>query len=167
MNIFGVGGTELVLIVLIMLVVAGPKRMLQWSYYAGKYLAQLRILWSQAMETVQKELDESGVDIKLPKDIPTRGDIARLASQAMKPLQEPMQEVIDEYQKEHKKVADTLNEEKQKITQSTNYARVTRVNSNGHKKLPEKTETDTPASGASNDFGTWSGLDSSTDSKEE
>ena len=36
MDILGIGGGELVLIVLVMLVVAGPKRMIQWAYIAGK-----------------------------------------------------------------------------------------------------------------------------------
>ncbi len=164
MNLFGIGGTELLLIVLIMLVVAGPKRMLQWAYVLGKYLGQLRILWSQAMDTIQKELDESGVDVKLPKDIPTRGDIARLASQAMRPLQEPMQEVMDEYETERKKVSKTLDDEKQKIQQVTHPKRFTKqsININGNKSVPEKTETD-HTSGPADDFGTWSG----TGNKEE
>ena len=41
MDILGVGGWEIVAILLIMLIVAGPKRMISWSYTLGKYVSQL------------------------------------------------------------------------------------------------------------------------------
>ena len=36
MNIFGLGGAELVVIIVIMLVVAGPTRMVSWAYIKGE-----------------------------------------------------------------------------------------------------------------------------------
>jgi Sec-independent protein translocase protein TatA len=104
MNFFGVGALEILIIFVIMLVVAGPKRMVQWAYYIGQYMSKLRGMWGELMESVQKELDEAGVDIKVPKDIPTRSDINRLANEAMKPLQAPMEKAVNEYRSELKDV---------------------------------------------------------------
>jgi sec-independent protein translocase protein TatB len=67
MNILGVGPAELIVILIIMLVVAGPKRMIEWAYQAGKYAAQLRAMFQETMDAFQKELAQSGID--MPKDL--------------------------------------------------------------------------------------------------
>ena len=72
MNILGVGAAELVAVLLIMLVFAGPKRMIHWSYVLGQHVAKFRKIWSETVDLVQKEFDDAGVDIKLPKEPPTR-----------------------------------------------------------------------------------------------
>jgi Sec-independent protein translocase protein TatA len=95
MDILGIGGWELVAIIVIMLIVAGPKRMIQWPYTLGKYVAVLRKMWSETAQMLQKEFDEAGVDIKVPKDIPTRGDINREISRALTPVTKPLQETLD------------------------------------------------------------------------
>ena len=91
MDILGVGGWEFVAIFLIMLVVAGPKRMIQWSYTLGKYVAQLRQMWAETAEMLQKEFDEAGVDVKVPKDIPTRATINQEIGRALTPITKPFQ----------------------------------------------------------------------------
>jgi len=68
MNILGVGPGELAVVFIIMLVVAGPKRMVQWAYIAGRYVAQLRAMFQQTMDAIQKEFADSGLDIR--KDLP-------------------------------------------------------------------------------------------------
>jgi len=100
MNILGVGGWEIAVIFVIALIFAGPKRMMQWAFIAGKYMGQLRVMWRNMMKTIQKEFDEAGVDIQLPKDIPTRQDVGRLAGQALAPFSEPMKQAMDEVQQE-------------------------------------------------------------------
>ena len=75
MNILGVGAAELVAVLLIMLVFAGPKRMIHWSYVLGQHVAKFRKIWSETVDLVQKEFDEAGVDIKLPKEPPTRKSV--------------------------------------------------------------------------------------------
>lgn len=67
MNVLGVGFPELVVIFIIMLVVAGPKRMIQWAYVLGQYTAQLREMWQQTVSALQKELADANID--LPKDM--------------------------------------------------------------------------------------------------
>src|SRR5262249_36107590 len=94
MDIFGVGGWEIVAIRLVMLVVAGPKRMIQWAYILGTYVAKLRVMWAETMSMVQKELDAAGVDVQLPKEPPTRQDWNKMASKALEPFTAPMESAL-------------------------------------------------------------------------
>jgi Sec-independent protein translocase protein TatA len=96
MNVLGVGGTELLIVLLIMLVIAGPKRMIHWSYVLGQHLAKFRRMWSETVDIVQKEFDEAGVGIQLPKDVPTRGSLNKQAGKLLGGVTAPMQETLDE-----------------------------------------------------------------------
>ncbi len=119
MNIFGVGGPELAVILVIMLVFAGPKRMIHWSYILGQYLAKFRTMWAQTVDLVQKEFDEAGVDIKLPKEPPTRKNINKSISDALQPITKPIQESMDEVKKDFdsvKAVSDDLKEQGSEIS---------------------------------------------------
>jgi Sec-independent protein translocase protein TatA len=77
MDIFGIGGMELVAIVLIALIVAGPRRMIRWAYVAGQYAARLKRMWGDVAVSLQREFDEAGVDVKVPTQLPTRGSLQR------------------------------------------------------------------------------------------
>ena len=96
MNVLGVGGTELLIVLLIMLVIAGPKRMIHWSYVLGQHLAKFRRMWSETVDIVQKEFDEAGVGIQLPKDVPTRGSLNKQAGKLLGGVTAPVQETLDE-----------------------------------------------------------------------
>ncbi len=119
MNFLGVGALELLAILLIMLVFAGPKRMIHWSYILGQHVAKFRKIWSETVDLVQKEFDEAGVDIKLPKEPPTRKSLNRTVTEAVKPMTQPVQDSLDEVKKDLdavKEVSDTLNNTKKKVT---------------------------------------------------
>lgn len=75
MNIFGVGPAELILILIILVSVAGPKRMIQWAYVIGKYTAQLRKMIEDAWSQVRKEFE--AVNVELPKNVPTRANLGQ------------------------------------------------------------------------------------------
>ena len=96
MNIFGIGGMELGLILIIMLLVAGPKRMIRWAYVVGTYTAKFRKMWEETVDYIQKEVDEAGLDIEVPKEIPTRATLNREIGKMMKPVTAPVQEALDE-----------------------------------------------------------------------
>ncbi|MBE0688735.1 MAG: hypothetical protein IH587_01275 [Anaerolineae bacterium] len=96
MNIFGIGGAELVIILVIMLVVAGPQRMIRWAFVLGQYVSKLQKLWQEAAAVLQKEFDEAGVDFQVPKNIPTKGEIQRQVRSAANPLARPLEEVKNE-----------------------------------------------------------------------
>ena len=96
MNVLGVGGTELLIILLIMLVIACPKRMIHWSYVLGQHLAKFRRMWSETVDIVQQEFDEAGVGIQLPKNVPTRGSLNKQAGKLLSGVTAPVQETLDE-----------------------------------------------------------------------
>lgn len=100
MDILGIGGWELVAILLIMLVVAGPKRMIAWSYTLGKYVAMMRRMWAETAKQIQKEFDDAGVDVHVPTDLPTRANITNEINRAMRPVTKPLQEALTETQQE-------------------------------------------------------------------
>ena len=121
MNFLGVGAWELVAILLIMLVFAGPKRMIHWSYVLGQHVAKFRKIWSETVDLVQKEFDDAGVDIKLPKQPPTRKSLNSAVTDAVKPMTKPVQDSLDEVKKDLdtvKEVSDSLNS-KAKTTSSS------------------------------------------------
>ena len=92
MNIIGVGTSELLLVLVIMMVIAGPKRMIIWANLLGQYWVKLRRIWSEMVKEIQKELDDAGVDVTLPKTPPTRTQMDKWAQAAMKAVSEPLQE---------------------------------------------------------------------------
>jgi Sec-independent protein translocase protein TatA len=100
MDILGIGGWEFIAILVIMLVVAGPKRMIQWSYTLGQYVARLRQLWTEAAAMLQQELDQAGVDVKVPQQIPTRQSLSHELSRTFNHLAKPVQQPIETVQKE-------------------------------------------------------------------
>ena len=117
MNVFGVGAWELVAILLIMLVFAGPKRMIHWSYVLGKHVAKFRKIWSETVDLVQKEFDDAGLDIKLPKEPPTRKNLNKSLTEAVKPMTKPVQDSLDEVKGDmdvFKQASDALNDKQPK-----------------------------------------------------
>ncbi len=142
MEILGVGTGELIAILIIMLIVAGPKRMIQWAYILGQYTAKLRKMWAETMTYMQKEFEAAGVDVELPKEIPTRGtvmrEISKIGEKAMSPVTRPIEETLQ----------DAKNQVKELKPQTT------LMQENGHRTnaLPD---ANPPSDGKPN-FGTWS-----------
>jgi len=110
MEIFGIGGGELVAILIIMLVVAGPKRMIQWAYVLGQYVAKFRAMWDEVMAGVQKEIDEAGLDMQLPKSMPTRANLMNPMSNVWAGITAPVQEVMNDVSTEIKQTHAELRE---------------------------------------------------------
>ncbi|MCY3835775.1 MAG: hypothetical protein OXF83_04955 [Anaerolineaceae bacterium] len=112
MNFLGIGGMELLLILLITIIVAGPRRMITWSYEVGRWLAKAQKLWAESARMMQRELDDAGIEIQVPRRIPTRqrlnqqlqGAIRRAAS----PIQEPLKEIQGEIQRDLSDDLETL-----------------------------------------------------------
>lgn len=96
MEIFGIGGAELVAIFIIMLVVAGPKRMIQWAYILGQYTAKARAMWSEVMAGVQREFDAAGMNVQLPKTPASAKTLLNPASSMWAGITRPVQEVVNE-----------------------------------------------------------------------
>lgn len=110
MEIFGIGGAELVAIFIIMLVVAGPKRMIQWAYILGQYTAKARAVWSQVMAGVQREMDAAGMNVQIPKTMPTTQTLLNPASSVWAGITRPVQDVVHEVGAELSQVQTSLKE---------------------------------------------------------
>ncbi|MBK8020182.1 MAG: hypothetical protein IPK19_01860 [Chloroflexi bacterium] len=107
MELFGVGAWELIAILIIMLLVAGPQRMIAWSYKLGQYVATLRRMWSETAAVLQKELDQAGVDIKVPTQPPTRANIRQEVERALAPVTKPVKESLEAVQQDVNSVKDS------------------------------------------------------------
>ena len=134
MNILGAGDIELIVILVIMLIVLGPRGMARWAYTMGQYAAKMRRMWSEAMGLLQKEFKDAGIDVELPKQPPTRRALNKQVTRALSSVTQPVQETLDEVNAEMKQIKDAASIAEQ----------------NG-----SKLKAETPPSAASN-FGTWS-----------
>jgi sec-independent protein translocase protein TatB len=171
MNIFGVGEVELVLIVLIALIVAGPKRMIQWMYVLGRWVAKLRQMWSEASQMIQKEINDAGLDIEVPKDIPNRNNLRQMTYKALKPFADPVKEAVDEVRTVGTEIENTVKQTRETVRGVTDDVRSAGrqlkspastpsasngTNSNGTSSTSNgSSQTDSDASDSA--FGTWSG----------
>lgn len=109
MNFLGVGPAEFGIILLIMLVVAGPKRMAQWAYILGQYMGKLRAMWEETAAVIKQELEQAGVEPEVVDSLQqwidprTRGkvnplnklteEVTRPVKGALKPVQDAINEV--------------------------------------------------------------------------
>jgi|FLYN01.1.fsa_nt_gi Sec-independent protein translocase protein TatA len=137
MNILGLGDLELLAILVIMLVVLGPRGMARWAYTVGQYTAKMRRMWSEAMLLLQREFKDAGIDVNLPKEVPTRRTLNKQVNKALSSVTRPVQDTLDE-----------VNTELKQIKAATSLA-----DQNG-----SKVEQETPPSSTdqSPNFGTWS-----------
>ncbi len=140
MDIFGIGGAELIAVFVIMLIVAGPKRMIAWSYTLGKWLSQLQKIWRTTAEQIQKEFDAEGIDVRVPKDLPTRDSVRQEVTRLAHPFTKPLQDGMNEVQRE-------IDEVKQ-IKREVNAPQPPASAANG---------TTAPKTSDGGEFGTWSG----------
>ena len=165
MEIFGIGGFEVALVIIIALVVAGPGRMAVWARTLGRWVSKMRQLWGITAAQLQRELDDAGVDFKVPRDIPTRRAIVQELSRSStvaefrKPIDE-FQSALKEGQDAARDVAETLrgpaNEVRAVRNEVENSARFKPV-----RPMPVKPNPPAPLppSASTQGFGTWGGGD--------
>lgn len=156
MNILGIGGPELILILLVMLIIAGPKRMIQWSYVLGTWIAKFRVMWSQTVDMVQKEFDAAGVDVKLPKTPPNRANLRKMMSDAVVPTNDPLRKTLDEVKAD----VDGIDQDLSEVTKSlsSRYTQRPVANLSSKKASADNAIPTTPAQDASAAaMGAWSG----------
>ncbi len=63
MELFGVGAMEIVVIALLMIIVAGPKRSAEWARQAGEYVREIRIMWQRMMQELRNEMGDDADEI--------------------------------------------------------------------------------------------------------
>jgi len=68
-NILGIGLPQIAIVLVLSLVLFGPKQMMQYAYQAGRFLSKARAMWEEAARNMQSEIQASGIDLKEFKDI--------------------------------------------------------------------------------------------------
>jgi hypothetical protein len=95
-------------------------------------------MWAESMTYLQKEFEQAGLEVELPKEPPTRGSLNRQLTQqvgkAFSPITNPVKEALDETSAE--------------INQLKKQATVTDSNGSAPKSQPSSNGTP--------DLGTWS-----------
>lgn len=156
MNILGIGGPELIIILVLMLIVAGPKRMIQWAYIMGTYVAKFRRMWAETVDVLQKEFDEAGVGVQIPKDIPTRGTIRAQAAKVMSTVTDPVKETMGQLDAEVKQIGTATGA-------ATQAVKTTARTTNGHSALRTTPAVRRPAAHTGDGFGSWSSHEAKPD----
>jgi sec-independent protein translocase protein TatB len=78
MDIFGVGISEIIVILLVVLIIGGPRNALKWSRDLGRMLRQARELWAQMTAQLEKDLGEEGREImKATRELTQQVDTIR------------------------------------------------------------------------------------------
>ncbi len=68
MNVFGIGGLELVMVLLVALLVVGPTRLVQGARTARKYMTELRRQRDELTQMVEEAVDLEGIRSQLDED---------------------------------------------------------------------------------------------------
>jgi Sec-independent protein translocase protein TatA len=153
MNIFGIGEWELLLIVLIMLIVAGPKRMIQWAYVLGKYTAQMQVMFKNTMQALQKEVNAAGVDVQLPDQLPTsREQFRKQITQIAKPLTQPLEQTAQQVSNDVRSAANAVSNDVRSASNAIYASNTT----NGKATPAPDTATPDAEGGTDGGFGAWS-----------
>lgn len=170
MEIFGVGGFEIALVIVIALIVAGPARMAVWMRTLGQWVAKMRQMWSVTAAQLQRELDDAGVDFRVPTDIPSRkafvDELNR--SSTIRELTKPIEEVQTALVEARSEMTAAGNS----ITRAAHTpAGVAKVAVSDEVAAPAGFGTwggakSTPASADTTDFGTWGAPVEPTEPKE-
>jgi Sec-independent protein translocase protein TatA len=178
MEILGVGGLELVAFLLIALIVAGPKRLIQWSYQLGKWVSKARQMWSETAAMLQKELDNEGIDFKVPTEPPTRATLNNEIKRFSNPIAKPVQDALSGVKSDLDGVKSDVNTVRQTAAAVVPKAATPKpavpkpavtpkpatpspavpveTNANGNAAAPP-TGNNTPPSNPDGGYGTWSG----------
>lgn len=82
MDIFGIGAGEMVVIVLVIVIIAGPRRSAAWAREAGKYLRQFQVAWQKMWNDVKADLGPEGEEfVRTAQELrKTTADIRRVSS---------------------------------------------------------------------------------------
>jgi Sec-independent protein translocase protein TatA len=62
-GIFGIGVPEMIIILLVIFIVGGPKNSAKWAREAGRTVRKLRTMWQTIMAEVENELGPEGKEL--------------------------------------------------------------------------------------------------------
>lgn len=99
-GILGVGIAELVVIVLVVLLIGGPRNAMRWAYQAGQIVRELKTYWDRMMGEVKKEFEsetkmlrEAREDLQKDlREVETATNPKTLMAEATQPIEEALRE---------------------------------------------------------------------------
>lgn len=160
MEFLGVGGLEFALVIIIALIVAGPARMAVWARTAGRWVAKMRQLWSVTAAQLQRELDDAGVDFRVPKNIPTRKELIQevARSKTFQELTKPVEEVQAALQETRTSLQETRTAVASEIKDvNTTIREAMRAKAQQKAEMKPDPTPEPLANGGTDGFGTWGG----------
>lgn len=82
MDILGIGAGEMLVIALVIMIVAGPRRSAAWAREAGKYIRQFQLAWQKMWSDVKADIGPEGEEfVKVAQELrKTTTDIQRVSS---------------------------------------------------------------------------------------
>lgn len=92
MEIFGIGGWELLLIAILAIVILGPKRMIVLSRKAGELLRKYQPIWNHYLGELHKQIDS----IQDEAATAWRDDMEAIRNQVVSPLNQSISQLKDE-----------------------------------------------------------------------
>ena len=99
-GIFGIGIPEMIIIVLAILIVGGPRNAVKWSGELGRMLRKVRVMWGQMMADLEKDLGPEGKELmsatrdlsRNVQELRTAANPRKLAAQATRLVEDAMTE---------------------------------------------------------------------------
>jgi sec-independent protein translocase protein TatB len=85
MNILGIGAPEIVIIVVIVLIVAGPERAMRWIYLVGREFGKIRAMSAEAMAVFRAEIESAGLDKDLDELRETGKQLQKMVNETPDP----------------------------------------------------------------------------------
>ena len=118
MDILGVGLGEVMVIVLVILIIGGPKNAVKWSRELGRMIRQGRMLVQQMMSEIEKDLGPDGKEImdatrsltKNVNDVRTAANPRRIVGQAKNLIESTVEETKATLEEPLKKTEAALKE---------------------------------------------------------
>lgn len=99
-GIFGVGLAEMLIIVVVILVIGGPKNAVKWARDLGVMLSKVRKMWSAMVKELEKEMGDDAKElVKVSQEL--RQNVVDIRTAPQKVIREAAK-MIDETQKETK-----------------------------------------------------------------
>jgi Sec-independent protein translocase protein TatA len=95
MDFFGIGAAEIIIICLVIIVVAGPKRSALWARQLGALIRKWRTTWQEAMAGLQQNLGAEGEELmKATKELrDSLGELRGSVSPARRMVNSLLQEI--------------------------------------------------------------------------
>lgn len=62
-GIFGVGVSEIIIVLLILFVVGGPENTVKWARELGRWIRKARQMWTSVVKELESDLGEDGKEI--------------------------------------------------------------------------------------------------------